>query len=159
MADDKRGEGIELADSPEVKEAAALALDAVNDCYECPDGIHLIGNDAAEHIIALAIAAGQFKANERAEMLRRKQVNLKYRLQQHMMSAGLTEIKGQIVTTKIGHGSLSVHIVDARSLPATCLVPSEPRPDKAAIKLLIKSGDIKPEVARMVRGADTIKFS
>ena len=67
MADDKRGEGIELADSPEVKEAAALALDAVNDCYECPDGIHLIGNDAAEHIIALAIAAGQFKANERAE--------------------------------------------------------------------------------------------
>ena len=96
---------------------------------------------------------------ERADMLRRKQVNLKSRLQQHMMLAGLTEVAGQIVTTTIGQGSLSVHIVDAKSLPATCLVPVESRPDKAAIKLLIKSGDIKPEVARMVRGADSIKFS
>ena len=96
---------------------------------------------------------------ERADRLRRQQVNLLSRLQQYMMSVGLTELKGQIVTTKIRPGSLSVLIVDAKSLPATCLVPVESRPDKAAIKLLIKSGDIKPEVARMVRGADSIKFS
>ncbi len=70
MDDDTRGAGIELADTPEVKEASALALEAISEHYESNG--HEIGADVdAAHIIALAIAAGQFKANQRAEKAER----------------------------------------------------------------------------------------
>ena len=67
MDDDTRGAGIELADTPEVKEAAGLALDAIKECYYEPgDWLEQSANRDAAHIIALSIAAGQFKANQRA---------------------------------------------------------------------------------------------
>ena len=78
MTDDTRGAGIELADTPEVKEASALALEAISEHYESNG--HEIGADVdAAHIIALAIAAGQFKANQRAEKAERAltEANLK----------------------------------------------------------------------------------
>lgn len=94
-----------------------------------------------------------------SESRKRKYELIKNAIKRAMIEMDIQKMQTPLNTFSLRKGRESVEIVDEDSLPEDCSsVSVVVKPDKKMIKQKIDSGEIKEDVARLVRGETTLNI-